>query len=76
MSAFLVSNTHVNALATFAVDQGLVASAATAARQMWTENAASVRARYSDADAFWPELVILDRIFVYEDVTLGDAGPG
>ncbi|MGN6064860.1 hypothetical protein [Brevundimonas diminuta] len=70
MSAFLVSNAHVNALATFAADQGLVACAATAARQMWAENAASVRALYSDADAFWPELASLDRIFTYEDITL------
>lgn len=71
MSAWLVSNRHVNALATFAVDQGLCADPAAAALDMWRENAASLRGRYQErAATYWPELATLERDFSYQDVTL------
>lgn len=71
MSAWLVSNRHVNALATFAVDQGLCADPAAAALGMWCENRASLRDRYEDrAATYWPELATLEGDFAYRDVTL------
>lgn len=70
MSAFLVSNHHVNALATFAADQSLTSDASEAALLLWRENAASLRGLYADADQWWPDLARLDQAFAYEDVTL------
>lgn len=71
MSAFLVSNFHVNALATFAVDQGLATDAASCALMLWVENRASLRARYETrADEYWSDLPVMERVFRYEDVTL------
>jgi hypothetical protein len=70
MSAWLVSNYHVNALATFAVDQRLTNHAPAAlALDLWRENRASVRYRYADADQVWPQLITLDADFRYDDVT-------
>jgi len=71
MSAFLVSNFHVNAMATFAVDQGLAADAASCALMLWIENRASLRARYETrADEYWSDLPVMEQVFRYEDVTL------
>lgn len=72
MSAWLVSNYHVNALVTFAVDQGLTNKSATVAGlDLWQENANSLRYRYSDrADQYWPELPCLAALFTYTDVTV------
>lgn len=71
MSAWLVSNYHVNALATFAADQGLTNQPpAVLALMLWQENRNSLRHRYpTDADDCWG-LQGLEADFVYQDVTL------
>lgn len=71
MSAWLVSNYHVNALATFAADQGLTnLRPADLALQLWLENRKSLRHRYpNDADECWG-LKTLEADFCYQDVTL------
>lgn len=71
MSAWLVTNHHVNALAAFAADQALTNRPAdVVALELWTENRSSLRHRYADADTCWTELPQLERVFTFDDVTL------
>ena len=66
MSAFLVSNATVNAIATFAADQGVCEDPAAAALHLWQANRAALRHHYADADAKWPELAALEDRFRYD----------
>lgn len=70
MSSCLVSNAHVNALASFAAAEGLHPAPEILAMALWEENRRSLRARYEQADALWPQLADLEARFRYAETPL------
>ena len=70
MSCCLVSNTHVNALASFAAAEGLCSTPEILAMTLWRQNRLSLRARYDRADDFWPQLGKLEQRFCYAETPL------
>lgn len=68
MSAYFLNRAHIDALVTYASQRSILGFDKDAlGRILWNENRESVRARYADADAIWPDVADV------EDYTHRDA---